>query len=222
MHVPVTTVIHACSRMIRLKPITPLTTVSAITTTSVITLTGVPAGQPSWWNTVGTASVARTTSTVSQPTFTIQEITAGSALPRTPNAARDSTIVGADPRLPAIAMSPQARNDNTIPMIETISACQNEIPNPSTNDPYESPSTETFAANHGQNKSRGVPLRSSSEITLIPFISILIGASLMTRDPLRYLITALLTVVVTRGHSITRVKCCSNHLCGNKSMARSA
>ena len=34
-----------------------------------------------------------------------------------------------------------------------------------------------FAANHGQNRSRGRPLRSDSEITLIPFISICSGRS---------------------------------------------
>src|SRR5437899_2461213 len=34
-----------------------------------------------------------------------------------------------------------------------------------------------FAANHGQNRSRGRPLRSDSEITLMPFISICSGRS---------------------------------------------
>jgi hypothetical protein len=75
------------------------------------------------------------TSTVSQPTVSSQEITAGSLLPRTPNAARLSTMVGAEPRLPATAMKPHRRNETTIPTIPTHSACQNEIPNPSTNEP---------------------------------------------------------------------------------------
>ena len=52
------------------------------------------------------------TSTVSQPTVSSQEIAVGSLLPRTPNAARESTIVGAEPRLPASAMKPQSRNEN--------------------------------------------------------------------------------------------------------------
>ena len=50
--------------------------------------------------------------TVSQPRVSSQEITAGSRLPRTPNAARDSTIVGAEPRLPASATNPHSRNEN--------------------------------------------------------------------------------------------------------------
>ncbi len=81
------------------------------------------------------ASVARMTRIVSQPTVSSQEITDGSLLPRTPNAARLSTIVGAEPRLPATAMNPQSRNDTTMPTTPTITACQNEMPNPSTNDP---------------------------------------------------------------------------------------
>ena len=47
-------------------------------------------------------------------------------LPRTPNAARLSTIVGAEPRLPARAMNPQSRNDSTMPRTPAIAACQNE------------------------------------------------------------------------------------------------
>src|SRR6185437_13276324 len=49
--------------------------------------------------------------------------------------ARLSTIVGAEPRLPATAMNPQARNDSTIPTTPTMAACQNEMPKPSTNEP---------------------------------------------------------------------------------------
>ncbi len=62
-------------------------------------------------------------------------MTVGSLLPRTPNGALLSTIVGADPRLPAIATNPQSTNEMMIPATLTQSACQNEIPNPSTNDP---------------------------------------------------------------------------------------
>ena len=72
---------------------------------------------------------------VSQPTVSSQEMTVGSLLPRTPNAARLSTIVGADPRLPAIAMNPHSRNEMTIPATPTTTACQNEIPNASRNAP---------------------------------------------------------------------------------------
>ena len=66
-------------------------------------------------NTVAVARVARMISTVSQPTVSSQEITEGSLLPRTPNAARPSTMVGADPRLPATAMNPHSRNETTMP-----------------------------------------------------------------------------------------------------------
>ena len=75
------------------------------------------------------------TSTVSQPTVSSQEISEGSLLPRTPKAARPSTMVGADPRLPATAMNPHSRNETTIPTRPTTTACQNEMPNPSTNAP---------------------------------------------------------------------------------------
>ena len=52
-------------------------------------------------------------------------------MPRTPNAARDSTMVGAEPRLPASEMNPQNRNDTTMPTAPTTVACQNETPKPS-------------------------------------------------------------------------------------------
>ncbi len=64
-------------------------------------------------------------------------------------------MVGADPRLPAIAMSPHRANDTTMPMTATTVACQSEIPKPSRKDPYDIPNTETLAANQGQNRSRG-------------------------------------------------------------------
>src|SRR4249920_4156008 len=132
---PVTMVIQVCIRMIRSKPITPPRMVRATTMISATTLVPSPPPQPSRANTVAVASVARMTSTVSQPTVKTQEIAAGSLLPLTPNAARLSTIVGAEPRLPATAMNPQARNDSTIPTTLTISACQNEMPKRSTNAP---------------------------------------------------------------------------------------
>ena len=127
---PVTMVITVCIRMIRSKPITPPKMVSPTTMISATTLVPLPPPQPSWWNTVAVASVARMTSTVSQPTVSSQEITVGSLLPLTPNAARLSTIVGAEPRLPATAMNPQARNDSTIPTTPTTSAWRTRCRNP--------------------------------------------------------------------------------------------
>ena len=131
----VTIVITDCIRMIRSKPITPPKMVSATTTISAMTFVTLPPPQPRRSNTVAVASVARMTSMVSQPTVSSHEITDGSLLPLTPNAARPSTMVGAEPRLPATAMNPHSRNDTTMPTMLTTTACQNEIPNPSTNAP---------------------------------------------------------------------------------------
>ena len=111
-----TTVMTVCRRMISWKPSTPAATVSAATTISAITIVSVPPPQPSRVNTVAVASVARIVRTVSQPTVSSQEMKAGSRLPRTPNAARLSTIVGAEPRLPASATKPHSRNEKTMPM----------------------------------------------------------------------------------------------------------
>ena len=104
------------------------------------------------------ASVARMVSTVSQPTVSSQEIAAGSRLPRTPNAARESTIVGAEPRLPASATKPQSRNENTMPitpgdhgLAERDAEAQRERA------VAEIPSTETLAPNQGQNSWAGGP-----------------------------------------------------------------
>ena len=72
---------------------------------------------------------------VSQPMETSHETTPGTFCPLTPNAARLSTIVGAEPRLPAIAMTPQSAKETTIPTTVTTAACQNEMPKPSTNEP---------------------------------------------------------------------------------------
>ena len=127
--------ITVCSRMIVSKPSTPASTVSAATTTRATTSVPVPPPQPSRPNTVAVASVARMVSTVSQPTVSSQEIAAGSRLPRTPNAARDSTMVGAEPRLPASATNPQSRNEKTMPTMPATTACPNEMPKPSANAP---------------------------------------------------------------------------------------
>ena len=129
---PVTTVMIACSRMIVSKPSAALPTISTVMTMKAITLVTSPELQPSRWNTVAVASVASTVSTISQPTLSIQDTRAGSLLPCTPNAARDSTSVGADPRLPATAMNPTSRKVTTIPISPATQACQNEMPKPST------------------------------------------------------------------------------------------
>ena len=124
-----------CIRMMTSKPSTPPAMVSAATTTSAMILVGVPPPQPSRSNTVAVASVASTVSTVSQPTVSTQETSAGNRFPRTPKAARLSTRVGAEPRLPATAMKPHSRNETTMPTRPAITACQNEMPKPSTNEP---------------------------------------------------------------------------------------
>lgn len=74
-----------------------------------------------------------------------------------------------------IAMSPHNRNDTTMPMIDTSVACQNEMPKPSTNDPYDMPNTDTFAANQGQNRSRGFAFRSDSGMISMPARSMRAG-----------------------------------------------
>src|SRR3984957_19140715 len=129
---PVTTVMIVCSRMIVSNPSAALPTISTVMTRKAMTLVTSPELQPSRLNTVAVASVASTVSTISQPTLRIHETAAGSLLPCTPNAARDSTSVGADPRLPATAMNPTSRNETTMPMNPATQACQNEIPKPST------------------------------------------------------------------------------------------
>src|SRR3954467_9505491 len=91
--------------------------------------------------------------------------------PKRPNAARDSTRVGAEPRLPAMETSPTSRKDTTVPTTAATSAWTRPSPKPSTKEPYDTASTDTFAAHHGQNNWRGVPLRSDSWMTLMPFAS---------------------------------------------------
>ena len=93
----------------------------------------VPPPQPSWSKIVAVASTARIARKVSQPIETSHEMTPGTFCPLTPNAARDSTMVGAEPRLPAIAMIPQSANETTMPTTVTTTACQNEMPKPRTN-----------------------------------------------------------------------------------------
>jgi hypothetical protein len=95
----------------------------------------VPPPQPSSLNTVDVASTERETSTVSQPTSRIHDRVVGNALPLTPKAARLSTIVGADPRLPASATTPQRAKDRTTPITPASVACQNDSPKPTTNEP---------------------------------------------------------------------------------------
>jgi hypothetical protein len=46
----------------------------------------------------------------------------GSRLPTEPNAARDTTSVGALARFPARLMNPTSRNDSTVPTIITMIA----------------------------------------------------------------------------------------------------
>ena len=131
----VTTVMTVCIRMMRSNPNTPPAMMSAATTTSATTCTPLPPPQPSASTTVTVASVASAVRIVSQPTVSSQDSTAATRLPWTPRAARDSTIVGADPRLPASATTPHSRNENTMPTTLATSACVNETPKSSTQAP---------------------------------------------------------------------------------------
>ena len=81
------------------------------------------------------ANTAMMDKNVSQPMDVSHETMPGTFCPSTPNAARESTIVGADPRLPATAMSPQRKNEKVTPSAVTSAPCQNDNPNQSTNDP---------------------------------------------------------------------------------------
>ncbi|HEX6453810.1 MAG TPA: hypothetical protein VF060_30655 [Trebonia sp.] len=129
---PVTTVMTACSRMIVSNPSAALPTISTVITTNATTLVASPELHPSRPNTVAVASVASTVSTISHPTLRTHATSVGSLFPVTPNAARDSTSVGAEPRLPASEMNPTSRNDATIPISPATHACQNDSLNPST------------------------------------------------------------------------------------------
>ena len=44
-------------------------------------------------------------------------------------------MVGAEPRLPASAITPQSTNETTMPTIPATTACQNDTPKPSVNAP---------------------------------------------------------------------------------------
>src|SRR5919202_5370613 len=160
-----------CSRMMTSNPRTPASTITAATTRNATILTALPLPAPSRSNTVAVASVASAVSAVSQPTSSRYDTAAGSPLPCTPNAARDTTIVGADAVLPESATKPTSRNEKAMPTTAATTPCQNDTPKPSTNEPYEIPSTDTFAANHGQKRSRGRPLRSASSTTSMPRVS---------------------------------------------------
>src|SRR5664279_1488676 len=117
--------------MIRVNPYTPAYTMMAAITISEMSLTATLSfGPPSSPTTVEIAKTESTVSTVSQPTVSSHEITDTSRLPLTPNAARLSTMVGAEPRRPASEMKPQNRNEIVMPMMATIVACQNEMPKP--------------------------------------------------------------------------------------------
>src|SRR6478609_3438794 len=131
----VTTVMTVCIRMMRSNPKTPPAMMSAATTTSATTCTPVPPPQPSASTTVAVARVASAVRIVSQPTVSSQDSTAATRLPCTPSAARDSTIVGADPRLPASATIPQSRNENTMPTTLATTAWPNDTPKSSTHAP---------------------------------------------------------------------------------------
>jgi hypothetical protein len=60
-----------------------------------------------------------------------------------------------------------------VPIMAAVVACQKDMPKPRKNDPYEIAKNETLAAAHGQNRDLAEPLRSDSEIKLIPFNSML-------------------------------------------------
>ena len=125
---PVTRVMTVCNRMIRSKPTTPATTISPAMITSATSLVTVPPAKPSSVSTVDVASTAREASTVSQPSVSSHDKADGSRLPLTPNAARLSTMVGAEPRLPASETMPQSVNDTTMPITPTVTAWAKEMP----------------------------------------------------------------------------------------------
>ena len=106
-------------------------TISAAMRIAAITVTARPEATPSVLNTVAVASTAEIASEVSQPIDVSHEMMPGSFCPCTPNAARESTIVGALPRFPAIATSPHSAKLMTMPITATTLACQKLMPKPS-------------------------------------------------------------------------------------------
>ncbi len=129
---PVSQVSTDCIRMITWYPATDAATIRAAMTAQATTFVAVPPPQPSSRRTVAVARVAVMARNVSQPIEISQLKTPGSFWPTTPNGARLRIIVGAEPRLPAIATRPQAANDTTTPRTVTSTACVSESPKPST------------------------------------------------------------------------------------------
>jgi hypothetical protein len=82
-------------------------------------------------------------------------------------------MVGAFARLPARDEMATKEKLPKVPIMAAAVACQKDIPKPRKNDPYEIAKNETLAAAHGQNKDLAEPLRSDSEMKLIPFSSML-------------------------------------------------
>jgi hypothetical protein len=81
----------------------------------------------------------------------------GMRFPFTPNVARERTIVGAFDFLPASELTPTNKKERTVPRIAASVACQNEIPKPKKNEPYERAKSETFAPHHGQKRDDALP-----------------------------------------------------------------
>ena len=80
-------------------------------------------------------------------------------------------MVGALDRLPASELKPTNKNESMVPIKAAAVACQNEIPNPRKKEPYERARSETFAPHQGQKRDDAFPMRSDSEMTLVPFNS---------------------------------------------------
>ena len=80
-------------------------------------------------------------------------------------------MVGAFDRLPASELKPTKRNERTVPIIAAAVACQNEMPKPRKNEPYERAKSDTLAPHHGQKRDEAFPDLSDSEITLVPLSS---------------------------------------------------
>ena len=55
-------------------------------------------------------------------------------------------MVGAFARLPAREEMPTNRNEPTVPITAAIVACQNEIPKPKKNEPYDNAKKEIYKA----------------------------------------------------------------------------
>jgi hypothetical protein len=97
-----------------------------------MTFVAVPEAHPSAENTVAVAMTAMMERKVSQPIDSSQLTMPGSFCPWTPKAARDSTMVGTEPRFPAMAMMPHSRNDTTTPTMVTATAWPKDTPKPYT------------------------------------------------------------------------------------------